>query len=205
MHTKLIGKSLSLYCIIINSFFLISCNQQGKNETFTIPLDTMPVYKTTDPKIPPPPPPNRAYYLPSNFIIDSTGNIFYYQQKILGNDDEIRDWNTLPNFINLQPKDIIQIPVSSIEEFIRMNILNSDSLRRYVSIASAKDTITSLGLSKIIALCNEKSNQIRWKFRMATQEELVVLDHKKRQEEYYPDKIKWDSTKIQITTKTQQE
>ena len=195
MHIKLIGKSL--YFIIIYCLIIISCKQQEKSERFVVPLDTMPVYKTTDSKIPSP---NRAYYLPSNFVFDSSGNIFYYQQKILWNDDEVREWKSPPKFINLKLEDIVQIPTKSIEDFFKLNILKEDTLKRYVAIASLKDTITSLGLSKIIALCNEKSNHIRWKFRMATLEELVVLNYKKRQDEYYPDKIKWDSTKIQMKT-----
>jgi hypothetical protein len=194
MHIRSIY--LTLLYLTINSLILVSCNQQETRITFIVPLDTMPVYNTSVPKIPPP---NRAYYLPSNFIIDSTGNVFYYQQKISMNDDEVRDWDTPPNFINLKPIDIVQIPVNSIEEFVEVNILNSDTLKRYVSIASEKDTITSLGLSKIVALFNKKSSHIRWKFRIATQEELIVLDHKKRQVEYYPNEIRWDSTKIRMT------
>jgi hypothetical protein len=162
----------------------------------------MPVFDKSKSEIPPPPPPaNRGYYFASNFIIDTGGQIFFYQQQAIWNDDERVDWNTPPKFINLKPKDIVQIPAYNIEEFITLNILNIDSPKRYVAIASAKDTINSSGLSKIIAMCKEIKNHIRWKFRVITQEEAIVLDHKKRQKNYYPDEIRWDSTKIRMPIK----
>ena len=181
---------------------MIACAQQYTNDTFIVPLDTMPLYKADSSKIPPDPPPprpERAYYFPSNFIIDSTGKVFFYQKQVIWSiDGNNTDWNTPPEFINLRPKDILQIPDNSIEEFIKLNVLNIDSAKRYVAIAAAKDTIKSLGLSKIIAICKDKENHLRWKFRIITQEEGIVLEYKKRQEPYYPDEIKWDSTKIRM-------
>jgi hypothetical protein len=158
----------------------------------------MPSYKTTIHNVPPPPPPNRAYYFPSNFIIDTGEQVFYYQQKQTLNADARLDWTTPPLFINLQPKDIIQIPVNSIAEFIALNILNKDSFNRYVAVASTLDTVQSLGFSKIVTLLNDTANHIRWKFRKVTQEEAVVLDYKKKQRNYYSDEIKWDTTKIRF-------
>jgi hypothetical protein len=180
---------------------LFGCTQPTHNTTeiFIVPADTMPSYKTnTHDVLPPPPSSNRAYYFPSNFIIDTGEQIFYYQQKQTLNDDIRVAWTTPPLFINLQPKDIIQIPVKSIAEFITLNILNKDSLIRYVAVASIKDTTQSVGLSKIVTLLNDSANHIRWKFRKVTQEEAIVLDYKKRQANYYPDEIKWDTTKIRF-------
>lgn len=193
--TNNIQKKIQLILFTV-CFIVISCNQQNANEIFIVPTDTMPIYKTSNSNIPPPPPPNRAYYFPSNFIVDTEGEIFFYQQQIKLNDDEVRNWNTPPQFINLNPNDIVQVPVNSIEEFIKLNILNKDSLKRYVSIASEKDTINSIGLSKIIAICKDKKYSIRWKFRIATQEETIVLNYKKQKQNYYPEKVKWDTTKI---------
>lgn len=183
--------------LIIYTTVFFGCTQPGEGvtETFIVPADTMPVYKTTG-NHPPPPPPIRAYYFPSNFIFDTSGQIFFYQQEeggwFCGTGIE---WNTPPEFIDLKPKDIIQIPVDNIETFIELNILKRDSSDRYVIIASTADTIKSAGLSKVISIFKNKLNKIRWKFRKVTQEETIVLDYKKRQANYYPDGIKWDSTK----------
>ena len=188
--------------LIICLTFFFGCIQPTKNvtETFIVPADTIPVYKTTDNQ-PPTPPSIRAYYFPSNFIIDTSGQIYFYQQQqnrgFCGTGIE---WNTPPEFIDLKPMDIIQIPIENIEMFIKLNILNIDTLNRYVSIASTQDTVKSEGLSKIIALFKDTSNHIRWKFRIVTQEEMIVLDYKKRQAKYYADEIKWDSTKIRFLT-----
>lgn len=184
--------------ILFFSCVITGCKQQNIKETFVVPPDTLPTVKQSSTYLPPLPPPNRAYYFPSNFIIDTEGQVFFYQEEYKPNNDAIVDWNTPPEFIHLTPKDIVQIPVNSIEEFIKLNILNKDSLKRYIAVASEKDTISSVGLSKIMSICKNKQNHIRWKFRMATQEEEIVLDYKKRNENYNPDKIKWDSAKIKI-------
>jgi hypothetical protein len=191
--------SIAICWILFVTCIVISCSQdtqQNLNKTFIVPSDTIPVYNKSKSEIPPPPPPNRAYYFPSNFIIDTAGQVFFYPQPPVWHDDGIRNWNAPPKFINLKPNDIILILDDNLEEFITHNILNLDSSKRYVAIAPVKDTITSIGLAKMFIMCKEAKNHIRWKFRIATQEEVIVLDYKKRQANYSPDEIKWDSTKI---------
>jgi hypothetical protein len=112
------------------------------------------------------------------------------------NDDAVLAWGTPPEFINLQPKDIFQLPKDDIEKFITLNILNSDRLGRVVAIASTKDTIESAGLSTIVSILSE--NRVPWKFRKVTQEETVVLDYKRRNAVYYSGSVKWDSTKTRF-------
>ena len=201
MHliTKGIMKNLLIICLI--AFY--SCNHPSKDkiDTFIVPADTMPIYKWTNLEKPPPPPPNRGYYLPANFIIDTAGQIFFYQRDRLFGfdvvDDVVTKWDTPPQFINLKPQDIIQIPVDNIESFIKMNILNIGYKDRFVSIASTRDTIKSEGLSKIMAIFNKRPKCVRgWIFRKVSQEEEVVLDYKKRNAFYYSGDVKWDSTKI---------
>lgn len=177
---------------------LTSCAQpfSSKTNTFIVPVDSQPAIKWTDTTAPPPPPPSRAYYLPYNFIIDTAEQIYFYQRERIINDDAEVAWDTPPEFINLQPMDIIQLPKDKIEEFMMLNILNSDRLGRVVAIASTEDTIESSGLSKIIYTLSE--NRVPWKFRKVTQEETVVLDYKRRQVVYNSRSIKWDSTKIRF-------
>jgi hypothetical protein len=171
---------------IIFLFFFISCSDQTKNinETFIIPnLTTKP--------------PPVDIYLPFNFIVDSSGKIFYYQQHIIfGSNDVVEE---LPAFINLRPKDIVQIPTNNIEDFIKLNILSKNSSEKLVAIALSVDTIKSKPLSKIKMMFDDSSNHVKWLIRKVTQEEKIVLQYKEKNENYYPSEIKWDSTKIRFT------
>jgi hypothetical protein len=100
---------------IIFLFFFISCSEQTKNtkETFIVPnLTTKP-------------PPPVDIYLPFNFIVDSSGKIFYHQQHLIFGSNDVAE--ELPAFINLRPKDIVQIPINNIEDFIKLNILSNKS------------------------------------------------------------------------------
>lgn len=181
----------------------ISCSEQSTrtNGVYIVPQRQAP-HVDTKPNEPPPPPPFRTYYLASNFIIDTSGKIYFYEQPQYGwfCGTGIK-WETPREFINLKPKDIVRIPISSIPEFINLNVLSLASKDRRIAIASLKDTIQSTGLSKILAACKNKSNKIKWAFRKATQEERIVLEYKKRNWKYYPDDIEWDSTKIRFPLK----
>ena len=146
---------------------------------------------------PPPPPPPKIYYFPSNFIIDTGGHVYYYQQKIQGGwvCGTGMEWDIPPSFIDLQPKDIVEIPSETVDVFIKANIQFIDKSDRQFAIGSTVDTITSVGLSKILSIFKDTSYHITWTFRRTTQEENIVLSYKKSKERYYSDEVKWDSTK----------
>ena len=178
----------------------ISCSQQPTrtNDVYIVPQRQKQQVDTT-PNEPPPPPPIQPYYLTSNFIIDTSGEVFFYEQPqydfYCGTG---LNWDTPPKFIDLKPQNIVQVPINSLIDFIKLNVLSLDINQRRVAIASIKDTIQSIGLSKILAVCNDNSNEIRWLFRKTTQEENIVLKFKKLNWKYYAENIKWDSTKIQF-------
>ena len=188
-------KTISIICLTLT----LSCTQPTEkvDNTFIIPTDSLLLPKKTGNE-PPPPPPIKEYYFPSNFIIDTGGHIYFYQQRIksgwiCGTD---MNWNTPPSFINLQPKDIIEVSAQNLEDFIKLNIQYLDNSDRQFAIASVSDTITSSGLAKIFSTFKDKTNHISWTFRRTTEEENSVLGFKKGKEEYYhSDEIKWDSTK----------
>lgn len=175
----------------------ISCSERATDtgNIHSVPEREKPQVSTKHDE-PPAPPPARGYYLPLNFIIDSAGQVYFYQQRqygwFCGTGIE---WDTPPEFIDLKPKDIIQIPVNSIADFIRLNILHLDSKDRRVSIASFKDTIRSEGLTNIFDIFNDRSNAVNWIFRKATQEEMIVLKYKQLNRKYDPDNIEWDKSK----------
>jgi hypothetical protein len=139
-------------------------------------------------------------YLPFNLIVDSSGRIFYYQQQIISGSNDVDE--ELPAFINLRPKDIVQIPSSNIEDFIKLNILSNDNSEKLVAIALSVDTIKSEPLSKIRMMFKDTSNHVKWLIRKVTQEEKIVLQYKEKNKNYYPNDIKWDSTKIRFPTTT---
>ena len=178
---------------------MVGCNHPTtKNDnTFIVPNDSAYFYKHAGEVPPPPPPPPKEYYFPSNFIIDTGGHIYYYQQRMKFG------WNCIPSevdlpplFIDLQPKDIIEVPTQNVKEFIKLNIQYLDNSDRQFAIASVADTITSNGLTKIFLIFKDKTNDISWIFRRTTQEENIVLNFKKSKEMYYrADEYKWDSTK----------
>ena len=131
---------------IIFLTLIFGCNQSidKVDTTFIVPADSMLLPKKTGNQ-PPPPPPIKEYYFPSNFIIDTGGHIYFYQQKIkagwvCGTD---MDWDTPPSFIDLQPKDIIEVPSQNLEDFIKFNIQYLDNSDRQFAIASVTDTISS--------------------------------------------------------------
>lgn len=185
--------------LLINSFLCLLTAENNLTEQFIVPVDTIPRYGPTTNE-PPPPPPIKAYYLPYNFIIDSVGNIFFYQQEqfrwMCGTGIY---WDTPPEFIGLKPKDISQIPDGSIEQFITLNILSQDPAYRRVAIASLLDTIRSTGLSSIISTFKDAGNHVKWIFRKTTLEETIVLTYKQWQSEYVAEDIIWDSAKIRFS------
>jgi hypothetical protein len=178
----------------------ISCSQKSTrtDDIYIVPERWKPQVDTNSNE-PPPPPPIRAYYLTSNFIIDTAGQVYFYQQEQYGWFCGTGiNWDTPPAFIDLKPKDIIRVPINGITDFVKVNILNLDSNYRRVAIASIKDTIKSEGLTKLFKEFNDRSNKIKWIFRKATQEEDIVLKYKELNRQYYPNDIKWDSTKTQF-------
>jgi hypothetical protein len=186
------------YLSFIALVFHYSCSNQidkGK-DIFIVPEPIKAVIIDTINNFPSPPP-VRTYYLPFNFIVDSTGQVFFYQLQLSSWTCMTgRDWDKPPEFVDLHPTMIVRLPGEGIQEFIKLNILNQDSTIRRVSIASERDTIHSPALSKIMAVLQDSASQAKWLLRKTTLEEVVVLDYKKKQKTYQADEIKWDSSKV---------
>lgn len=141
-------------------------------------------------------PSTKGFYEESQLIIDQKGNLFYYQKQyiqILCNYGSEKD--TLPPFLDLQPKDIIKIPQKSLNDFISENIPGKKKRRQILIIASQNDTIKNNYFLNFL-----RSNIIQiYHIRRTTQEEDTVLKYKKDDNHYYySDSIKWDRTKIKL-------
>lgn len=141
-------------------------------------------------------------YAPFNFIIDTSGQLYYYQLQLgkpkcaSGIDDDL-----IPPFIGLNPENIVQISKASLEDFVNSNILFLDKDYKYVSIACIGDTVKSTSLKRLIDICSDTTHKVTYSIRRMTQEEIIVLDHKKRQLYYDPNSVHWDSSRIRFIPK----
>ena len=139
--------------------------------------------------------PRKSYYGESNMIIDKKGEIYYYQKRYFKIFCEYgMEKDTLPEFLDLQPKDLIKIPKESLKSFIDENVMSKEERRQVLVMASQNDTINSNAFLKFL-------NDMRvptYIIRRTTQEEDTVLHYKKTKIYYYSDSIKWDKTKIKL-------
>lgn len=190
--------------LLVISLLTLSCNDSNDANKFlfNVPVNFDVSIKVTDHDEPPPPPVVKPYYANFNFIIDSTGNLYFFQQQtyrwICGTG---LDENTLPEYIDLRPTEIVAVPLNGLKSFIDSNIFNHDPDARIVAIGFLKDTIKSEGLYNLTQLLKDTSNKTRWFIRHSTQEEAIVLNFKKRQARFYPDDIHWDSSKTRFPPK----
>lgn len=139
--------------------------------------------------------PRKGYYGESILIFDRNNDVFFYQnryQPIFCSYGMEND--TLPEFLNLQPKDLIKIPKKSIELFIEENIMKKEKKRQILIIASQKDTIKD----EIILNFLHHFKVPTYIIRTTTLEEDIVLHYKKTNQYYYSKEINWDTTKIKL-------
>lgn len=150
------------------------------------------------PPPPPPPIPGWLTYGTNTFIIDSDSKIYYFQGEKIGFICGTGSENdTIPHFINLQPKDLIEIPSNSISDFVKLNY--KDDFRNLTFVSSKLDTLKSESFYSLIAAL-ELSLKDRDLYYIArtTQEEDTVLKYKKNNSYYSSDNIKWDKTRIKF-------
>lgn len=143
-------------------------------------------------------PPRKGFYGESQLIIDKKGNLYFYQKRYYFNFCSYgREKDTLPHFLDLQPKDIVKIPKKCLNDFLSENILTKEKRRQILIIGSQSDTIKNPYFLDFL-----KSNIIQtYYIRRTTQEEDTVLKYKNNSDYYYSDDIKWDRTKIKLPNK----
>jgi hypothetical protein len=148
--------------------------------------------------IPPPPLPGAFYYSDVNFLVEE-GTTYYFKVENIEKQNScmpIQKTDFRPEFIGITPNDIIEIPTSEFETTFHENI-RPEYGKGFFSLASAKDTFYSKEWSIIMKeVSADKKNNWLWIVRKMTQEEKVVLEHKKSGKEYDPKAIAWDTTTI---------
>lgn len=148
--------------------------------------------------IPPPPPiPGWLVYGTNTFIINSDSTAYYFQNKGIGMICGTPTADTIPYFINLQPKDLIEISNKNIYDFIKLNY--KDDFRNATFIASQSDTLNSnffFDLHKSLNFFTRDRDFVI--VRRTTQEEDTVLKYKKSNKYYDSNDVKWDKTRIKF-------
>ncbi len=140
-------------------------------------------------------PPLKAFYYESNLIIDKNNNLYFYQRnRIAVGCGTGMENDTLPEFLNLQPKDLIKIPKESIGKIVYENVMTKEKNRKILIIASQIDTIKN---RKILNFLNDLKVPT-YIIRRTTQEEDIVLHYKITNQFYYSNEIKWDKNRIKL-------
>ncbi|UPZ17190.1 hypothetical protein [Flavobacterium humidisoli] len=184
-------------------FLLLNCAKKEekaviKNKPYIISHEDKELEKYYDSLGVPPPSTKGFFYGESQLLIDKKGNLYFYQKRyiqILCSYGSEKD--TLPHFLDLQPKDIVKIPKKCLNDFLSENILTKEKRRQLLIIGSQSDTIKNPYFLDFL-----KSNIIQTYYvRRTTQEEDTVLKYKTNSDYYYSDSIKWDRTKIKFPNK----
>lgn len=131
---------------IIMCLLLLNCSKKKekkivKNNPYIISkenIETLEYLKKR--KIPPPPPPpGQLFYGTNAFIIDKDSNLYYFQgnKSVLACSTGSEN-DTIPYFIDLQPKDLVEIPNNCIADFVKLNY--KKEIRNLTFISSQLDT-----------------------------------------------------------------
>ena len=191
-----------IFCVLLWT----GCLDKPKNtESVLVIRNTEAIKDTTKAPLPPPPPPSPySYYGCFNFIFDKDGTLYFYQH-FYDKDKApvpIIDFDSdAPIFIALNPDQIIVIPNKEIKSFFESNILHVDRAYKSVRVIGMTDTIKSTALTSLMNELTDTANHIYYSIRPATLEEKTVLNYKKTQKFYNPDKINWDSSNIWFNQK----
>ncbi|OXB05842.1 hypothetical protein [Flavobacterium pectinovorum] len=185
---------------LIICFFLLNCNKKEKQEEnfpYIISQENHEIIHDKDTMPAPLPPPGWLVYGTNTFIINSDSTAFYFQQKGIGSVCGTPTADTIPYFINLQPKDIIEISNKNIYDFIKLNY--KDDFRNQTFIASQSDTLKA----KVFFELNKSLNFFKRDrdfvvIRRTTQEEDTVIYYKKNNKYYNSENIQWDKSRIKF-------
>jgi len=161
--------------------------------------------------------PRKNWYSPFVILLDSTDKVYIYQTEDINRqsnkktyfDDEDRkclEYTEYSNYIGLNPQQLLAFESDYFIEFIKNNqdIFELDTLdndrSRYFIIATNEDTIRNVAFYDLKDLITKKGKNKRCHtnglVRKTTEEENVVMYHKRKNIEYYPEQIKWSTNFI---------
>jgi hypothetical protein len=177
---------MTKYTLILLTLILISCSTKKDNKVdFYYVIKHFDATKQdTKDKFAPPPPPKMFYGL-HNFILLSS-KIFYHNNNIIRRCGVGIDY-TKPPRLYITPDSLIEIKISELENFLKINIPDSLYNGYNVSaiISSPTDTIRNTTFNIIKEYFVEKN--IKHGIRNLTEEEDFVLNAKIKKEKYNPE------------------
>jgi len=186
--------------VLIMVSLLLSCNKKAEvvkiQKPYIISKENKEIIHNND-TVPPPPVPGWLVYGTNTFILNSDSTAYYFQNKEIGMICGTLTADTIPYFINLQPKDLIEVSNKNIYDFIKLNY--KEDFRNVTFIASHSDTLNSkifFDLQKSLNFF--KRNRDFYLIRRTTQEEDTVLHYKKSNKYYDSNSIKWDKSRIRF-------
>lgn len=135
--------------------------------------------------------------LPISSLIKQ-GDLYFYQKTYYVLWNCIPEKNPLPEFINLQPKDLVKLPINSVQAFLKENILKKiNDKRGLLIVASQLDTLKNEGFFNITHFLNDNKITL-YLIRRTTQEEDVVLEYKESDLFYNSDSVQWNKSRIKF-------
>jgi hypothetical protein len=183
--------------------FLLNCAKKEekiivKNIPYIISEENKTKIINNDTILPRRKPPGWLVYGTNSFIIDNDSTVYYSQREEIGKIciSGIEEGDTIPYFINLQPKDLIEIPNNCISDFIKANY--KTNFKNITFICSKTDTLKSKSFFTLQnALKSNAQHRDFYHIRRTTQEEDTVLEYKKKNNNhYYSKNVKWDKKRI---------
>ncbi|WP_239022867.1 hypothetical protein [Pontibacter mangrovi] len=137
------------------------------------------------------PPPLPLFYGDYNFIVDNDSEQIYLHKKkqifrFCGTGVDF----TKPDFIALSPQDFVLLTHREIESYFADTLTNLND-RQAVVLASLQDSIKMKEARTLIDSLFISRKIKRFYIRRITEEEEVVLNHKKQNLPYSADSIKW--------------
>jgi hypothetical protein len=140
-----------------------------------------------------------SYYGHYNFIFDTSGKIYFYQNEFDTSKKHKRviDFdNQAPVYLGLTPDRLCIVPEMNILQFAKANFSQHSAKTKFLVISSVSDTINSDGLFTLLQLAKDTSFHLKIDIRRTTYEENLILKYKIANSFFDPNAIHWDSTEV---------
>ncbi|NDK57300.1 hypothetical protein [Pontibacter fetidus] len=136
------------------------------------------------------PPPPKVFYTDYNFIVDNKSEqVFLHRKKFMLFCGTGVDF-TKPDFLYLTPEDFKLLSKDEIQSYFTDTLPNLNNQQAIV-LASFQDSIKLKEVRTFIDSVFIARNIPRFNIRMVTEEERIVLEHKKQNLPYFADSIQW--------------
>ena len=186
-------KSTSFVFLLIFLVICVACSKSDYTHTKETPPYTVSQIDSTlqaQWKGTSTPPPPTLFYGDYNFIVDnSSQQVFLHKKKhswFCGTGVDF----TKPDFLYLAPEDFKLLTKKEIQNYFTDTLPNLNN-RQAIVLASFQDSIKLKEPRKLVDSIFQSRKIQRFNIRMVTEEEKVILEHKKQHLPYAADSIPW--------------